>query len=114
MVLVSMLKLCSGIGYIPDPDQGLPPLAVDVCTDSASGAWEGMKGGQVYIPTWWAFVPWRVKINMGCMGPSHQQLGRMMSALELVCSLMVISTGYSWCRNAPLKIWVDNVGSVFF
>ena len=97
MVLVSMLKLCSGIGHIPDSDQGLPPpLAFDVCTDSASGAWEGMKGGQAYIPTWWAFVPCRVKINRGCMCPSNQQLGRMMSALDLVCSLMVISAGYSW------------------
>ena len=51
MVLVSILKLCSGIGHIPDSDQGLPPLVFDVCTDSASGAWEGMKGGQAYIPT---------------------------------------------------------------
>ena len=109
----SMLRLCSGVGPIPDPDQGLPPWAVDVYTDSAGGAWEGMKGAGACTPTWWAFVPWSIKINRGCIGPSNRQLGRMMSALELVGPLLVISAGYSWCRNTPVKIWVDNAGSVF-
>ena len=37
----------------------------------------------------------------------------MMSELELVGPLLVVSAGYSWCRNAAIKIWVDNAGSVF-
>ena len=72
-------------------------------TDSAGGAWEGMKGAGVCTPTWWAFVPWSIKINRGCMGSSNRQLGRMMSALEFVGPLMVISSGYNWCRQYPSR-----------
>ena len=109
----SMLRLCSGSGPIPDPDLGLPPWAIDVFTDSAGGAWEGLKGAGACTPTWWAFSPWSAKINRGGMGPSSRKLGRMMSALELVGPLLVVAAGYQWCRNTPVRIWVDNAGSVF-
>lgn len=47
------------------------------------------------------------------MGPSGRQLGRMMSALELVGPFLVITAGYQWCRNKLVRIWVENAGSVF-
>ena len=40
-------------------------------------------------------------------------MGRMMSALELIGPLLVLSSGFAWCRNNPVRIWVDNAGSVF-
>ena len=47
----SMLQLCFGIGHIPDQNRSLPPWALDVYTDSPSGAWEGMKGvGPASLP----------------------------------------------------------------
>ena len=109
----SMLKLCSGYGPIPDPDESLPPWAIDVYTDSAGGSREGLKGAGACTPTWWAFIPWSDKINKGGLGPSGKALGRMMSALELIGPLVAIAAGHRWCRNNAIKIWVDNAGSVF-
>ena len=109
----SMIRLCSGRGPIPDPDLGLPPWAIDVYTDSAGGSSEGFKGAGAVTPTWWCFLPWPPAINKGKVSPCGKQFGRMMSALELVGPLLVVSAGYSWCRNAAIKIWVDNAGSVF-
>ena len=37
----------------------------------------------------------------------------MMSALELISPLLVVSSGFRWCTNNPVRIWVDNAGSVF-
>ena len=109
----SMLKLCSGAGPIPDPDLGLPPWAIDVYTDSAGGSRDGSKGAGAVTPFWWSFIPWSPKINFGATSDSGRRLGRMMSALELVGPLIVLSAGYAWCRNSAVKIWVDNSGSVF-
>ena len=109
----SMLKLCPGRYPIPDPDAGLPPWAIDVFTDSAGGSLGGMRGAGAVCANWWAFVPWSQKINNGSRASSGRVLGRMMSALELIGPLLVLSSGFAWCRNNPVRIWVDNAGSVF-
>ena len=40
------------------------------------------------------------------------KLGRKLSALELVGTLICVAAGNGWCRNRPVRIWVDNAGSV--
>ena len=40
------------------------------------------------------------------------KLGRKLSALELVGPLICVAAGSDWCRGRPIRIWVDNAGSV--
>ena len=110
---LTMLRLCSGRCPIPDPDKGLPPCAIDVYTNAAGGAPAGLQGAWAVSASWWAFVPWSDKINKSGRSSTGRALGRMMSALELVGPLLVLCSGFAWCRNNPIKIWVDNAGSVF-
>ena len=109
----TMLRMCSGKCAIPDPDYGLPPWAIDIYTDSAGGSPEGNRGAGAVCSFWWAFLPWSHRINRGGKSSSGKSLARMMSALELIGPLIAISSGYQWCRNNPVRIWVDNAGSVF-
>lgn len=110
----TMLQVCAGRGTLPDPDASLPPWAVDVYTDAAGGSSRSTgHGAGVVTQCWWAFVPWSKAINLGRLGPNNKSLARSMSALELVGPLLAISSGYSWCKNTAVRIWVDNAGSVF-
>ena len=109
----TMLRMCSGKCAIPDPDYGLPPWALDIYTDSAGGSPEGNRGAGVVCSFWWAFLPWSHKINRGGKSSNGRSLAHMMSALELIGPLIAISSGYQWCRNNPIRFWVDNAGSVF-
>ena len=110
----TMLQVCNGRGSLPDPDFSLPPWAIDVYTDSAGGSsiTTGHGAGAV-TSGWWAFVPWSKAINLGYTCSKGRSLARVMSALELVGPLLTVSSGYSWCKNTPVRIWVDNAGSVF-
>lgn len=110
---LTMLRLCSGCGPIPDPDAGLPPWAINVYTDAAGGSKDCNRGVGAVKDNWWTFLPWSRKINMGGKSNTGRELGRMMSALELLGPLVVVSSGFHWCSNNPVKIWVDNAGSVF-
>ena len=110
---LSMLKLCSGRAPIPDPDAGLPPWAIDVYTDAAGGSRDCDRGVGAVKDDWWTFLPWSRKINLGGRSNTGKELGRMMSALELIGPLVVVSSGFRWCTNNPVRIWVDNAGSVF-
>ena len=46
------------------------------------------------------------------MAEDGGKLGRKLSALELVGPLICVAAGNGWCRNRPVRIWVDNAGSV--
>ena len=110
----SMLQVCAGRGTLPDPDASLPPWAINVYTDAAGGSSSSVgHGAGVVSELWWSFIPWSKAINLGHPSPSGRSLARVMSALELVGPLLAISGGYSFCKNSAVKIWVDNVGSVF-
>ena len=110
----SMLQVCAGKGSLPDPDAALPPWAVDVFTDAAGGSSHSVgHGAGAVTEFWWAFVPWSKAINLGRAGPNGKSLARSMSALELVGPLLALSSGYQWCKNTAVKIWVDNSSSVF-
>ena len=39
-------------------------------------------------------------------------LNRKMSALELIGPLLVVSAGFAVCKGMPVRVWVDNSGSV--
>ena len=98
---------------IPDPDAGLPPWAIEVYTDAAGGSKDCNRWVGAVTNSWWAFLPWSWKINLGGKSNTGRELGRMMSALELVGPMVVVSSGFCWCANNPMRIWVDNAGSVF-
>ena len=110
----TMLQTCSSITSIPNPDSFLPPWALEVYTDAAGGSWrsKGHGVGAVF-PGWWAFVPWSRAINTGRPAGDGRSLDRVLSALELIGPLLVISAGHSFCRFNAVKVFVDNAGSVF-
>ena len=110
----TMIKLCSGRGKLINPDKSLPPWAIEVYTDAAGGSM-ATKGLGVGVVTncWWSYVPWSRAINLNKTKINGRYLGRCMSALELVGPLLAISGGFSWAKNSPIKIWLDNAASVF-
>jgi hypothetical protein len=61
---------------------------------------------------WCAYVPWARKINCGVKAADGIKLSRKLSALELVELLICVAAGAGWCRNQPVRVWVDNAGSV--
>ena len=110
----SMLRICSGRGKIINPDKTLPPWAINVYTDAAGGSMESVGLGLGAVTEgWWAYVPWSRAINLNTKSTKGRSIGRAMSALELVGPLLVVSGGYSWTKNHPINIWVDNAASVF-
>ena len=109
----TMLRFYSGCGPIPTPDTGLPPWAIEVYTDAAGDSKDCDRGVGAVTDSWWAFLPWSRKINLGGKSNTGWELGRMMSALELVGPLVVVSSGLRWCANNPVRKWVDNARSVF-
>ena len=112
-----MLQVCSGWVAIPDPDARLPAWSWDVYTDASGGGFgaNGLRSGcgvGAVASGWWAYIPWSTTICRGPPGVDGRRLNRKMSALELVGPLLVIAAGYQLCRNRPVRIWVDNAGSV--
>ena len=112
-----MLQACDGNVSIPDPDAKLPSWAVNVFTDASGGGFgaDGRRTGRgvgAVAYGWWAYVPWSSTICRGPLCSDGRRLNRKMSALELVGPLLVLSAGFSWCKGRPVKIWVDNSGSV--
>ena len=108
-----IIPLCSGHLLIPNPDTHLAPWAINVDTDASGGTtnepWHGV--GAVAVG-WWAFMPWGQKINTGQLSETGKQLDRVMSCLELLGPLLVLSAGASWLQNKHVRIFVDNDGAV--
>lgn len=112
-----MLRVCSGRVSIPNPDLKLPAWALEFFTDASGGGFDanGQRGGRgvgSVGPHCWSYIPWSRKICLGPYLPDGKRLNRKMSALELVGPLLVISSAFNICKNRPVKIWVDNAGSV--
>ena len=109
-----MVRTCSGVASIPDPDMGLPAWAVDVYTDAAGGSCTSQgRGSGAVAEGFWGFVPWSAAINTGRLAEHGRKLDRVMSALELVGPLFALVAGHELFRGKPVKFWVDNAGSVF-
>jgi hypothetical protein len=110
---LTIVKASSGCCHIPAPAFPLPAWAVDFFTDSAGGSMDGSaRGAGGVCGRWWFQIPWGNKINGGALAGDGKKLGRKMSALELVGPLACLAAGLPLCRGRPVKIWVDNSGSV--
>jgi len=112
-----MLRTCSGVVGIPDPDARLPSWAWDVYTDASGGGLgpDGLRTGRgvgAVALGWWAYAPWSRMICIGPLMDDGRRLNRKMSALELIGPLLVISSGFLRCKGQPVRVWVDNAGSV--
>ena len=113
LVELTMVRVSSGHCRIPDPEDRFPVWTRECYTDSAGGLmgrpgrWAG-----VVSESWWCYYPWARKVNCGVRAEDGKKLGRKLSALELVGPLICLTAGSSWCRNRPVRVWVDNMGSV--
>ena len=109
-----MIRLCPHNTSIPNPDFRLPPWAINAYCDAAGGSpfKIGLGVGAV-ANNWWCYLPWSWAINWGRANSTNRKLSRAMSAIELVGPLLNLASGHSWCKNRPVKIWVDNAASVF-
>ena len=107
------LKATQAGASIPSPPRLLPPWALDAFTDAAGGALDGSgRGAGGVIGDWWFQVAWPLNINRGALAADGKRLSRKMSALELVGPLICVAAAPDLCRGVPLRIWVDNAGSV--
>jgi hypothetical protein len=61
---------------------------------------------------WWFHVVWPAIINRGDVATDGKRLSRKMSALELVGPLVCVAAAPDLCRGTPMRIWVENAGSV--
>ena len=110
---LTMVRVSSGFSRIPDPVDRCPVWTRECYTDAAGGSLSGVgRGTGVVSQDWWAQVPWPRKINCGVKAEDGKKLSRKLSALELVGPLICVAAGHEWCRGRPVRIWVDNMGSV--
>ena len=108
-----MIRVSSGLAMIPAAEGKWPAWTRECYTDAAGGSMEGVgRGAGCVSQEWWAYVPWGKKINCGVKAEDGKKLSRKLSALELVGPLICVAAGQDWCRNRPVRIWVDNFGSV--
>jgi hypothetical protein len=110
---IFMIKLCSGTVGIPDPSAGFPAWTVEVFTDAAGGSLSGLGRGCGGVSgPWWFYLRWPRKINCGVKAADGKKLSKKLSALELVGPLVAISAASQLGPGLPMRVWVDNIGSV--
>ena len=107
-----VLNVSSGLASIPPPLVGTPAWAREFYTDAAGGSATtvGLGCGGV-SRDWWFYVPWGRKINAG-VSFEGRWLSSKLSALELVGPLICLAAAPDLVRERPVRIWVDNIGSV--
>ena len=107
-----ILNVTSGVAAIPPPPTWAPAWAREFFTDAAGGSASriGLGCGGV-SGDWWCYVPWQRKINCG-VRYGGRRLGSKLSALELVAPLICLSSDPTLVRAQPVRILVDNSGSV--
>ena len=60
----------------------------------------------------WFYMPWSARVNGGAWKVDGKKVGRKLSALELVVPLAALVVFARRCRLRPVRLWVDNAGSV--
>jgi len=90
-----------------------PVWTFEFWTDAGGGSTSSIGQGCGGVATgFWFMLPWGRVINSGVRGPDGARYSRKMSALELVGPLVCVAAGADLCRGRPVRIWVDNYGSV--
>jgi len=108
-----MLKVTDKVTAIPSPTTTFPAWTLEYHTDASGGSGLSPGHGTGGIGgKFWFLVPWGQKINAGVRAADGKRLSRKLSALELVGPLICISADQNTCYNKPIRIWVDNSGSV--
>jgi hypothetical protein len=106
-----IIMVSSGFARLPDLSI-LPAWTVEAFTDAAGGSPSGFRGSGGVVADWWYFLPWSKAINCGDFAADGKRLGKKLSALELVGPLVVVAAAPELCRRQPVRVWVDNAGSV--
>ena len=102
-----------GMCKIPKVRGVMPAWTVEIFTDAAGGSTESAGRGSGGVSgDWWYYVPWPRKINTGVKAADGKKLSRKLSALELVGPLIAVAAGADRCSGQPVRVWVDNAGSV--
>lgn len=106
------LRASSGCIPIPRPPQ-FPVWTREFFTDAAGGSSvsPGHGSGGVSIGFWY-ILPWGRVINSGLRAADGKRISRKLSALELVGPLVCVAAGAQLCRGQPVRVWVDNSGSI--
>ena len=107
------LVACNGRLSIPNPEESTPPWALELYTDAAGGTLENPgRGCGGVLGEEWFYVPWSAMVNSGRWKVEGKKVGRKLSALELIGPLVGLVVFAATCHRRPLRIWVDNAGSV--
>jgi hypothetical protein len=106
-----MIRVCNNVSQIPT-FAPLPAWTVEAFTDAAGGSPDGFRGSGGVAGSWWYFLPWSKSINMGALATDGKKIGKKLSALELVGPLVIVAAAPDLCRGNPVRVWVDNAGSV--
>ena len=107
------LQVCSKSSKYLDPDACLPAWALQGFTDAAGGTSLSLGSGcGALVGNWWSYIAWSDFINGDGEAEGGKRVGRKLSALELVGPLLIVSGGHEMVRGQPLKVFVDNAGSV--
>ena len=107
-----ILNATSGLASIPAVGLGAPAWAREFFTDAAGGSTSYVGAGCGGVSgDWWFFLPWGRKINSGVKFEGRRLSGKM-SALELVGPLVCVCSEPDLVRCRPIRIFVDNIGSV--
>ena len=108
-----MLQVCAHRTRYPDPDLCLPARAKEAYTDAAGGTSLTLGAGcGAILDGWWSYIAWSSFINGEGTARGGRRVRNKLSALELVGPLHIVSGAYSDIRGKPLRIYVDNGGSV--
>jgi hypothetical protein len=107
-----MLKTTHRHTSIPLPER-FPAWTFEFFTDASGGSMTSYGHGVGGIGgPFWFMVPWGYRINNGMRASDGKRLSRKLSALELLGPLICISAGRKYCRRWPVRVWVDNSGSI--
>ena len=106
------LRASSGCIPIPRPPQ-FPVWTREFFTDAAGGSTISTGHGSGGVSQgFWYILPWGKAVNSGVRAADGKRISRKLSALELVGPLVCVAAGALLCRGQPVRVWVDNSGSI--
>ena len=109
----TLIVACAGKLSIPDNVSKLPAWSIKVYTDAVGGSLESPgRGSGGVCEEHWFYYPWSPPVNSGAARIDGRKISRKLSALELVGPLIFMATLSDKFRLQPVRMYVDNAGSV--